>query len=73
VKRCTLSAWRLRVSGLTQQDAADAAGIPLAHASAIESRPERATLGALRAYVAACGGRLELVLVHGAEQRRLVL
>lgn len=73
IKACALSAWRLRHARLTQRDAADRAGIPLRHASAIESHPSRATLGALAGYVQACGGTLECFVEIGGVRRRLVL
>jgi hypothetical protein len=46
-KPLTLAAWRLRHAKLTQPEAADRAGIPLPHASTIESNPSRGTPGAL--------------------------
>ena len=73
VKPCTLAAWRLRHAKLTQQEAADRAGIPLSHASSIESAPDRATLGALSRYVQACGGKLECFVEIGGVKRLLVL
>src|SRR5688572_32075078 len=72
-KPIDLSAWRLHHAKLTQREAADRAGITQRHASSIESRPPNATLGALRAYVEACGGRLEIVLELGGVRRLLML
>lgn len=73
VKACALGAWRLRHAKLTQAEAADRAGIPLNHASTIETNPSRATVGALGSYVQACGGKLECWLEVGGVRRLLVL
>src|SRR5689334_3978335 len=61
----TLETWRRDVVGLSLAEAARRAGISQAHASAIEQRPDRASLGAVRAYVAALGGRLAVSLERG--------
>jgi hypothetical protein len=73
LRTCTLSAWRLRHAPLSQAEAADRAGITPRHASAIESSPGRATVGALASYVQACGGKLECIVEIGGLRRLLVL
>ena len=72
-KPCALGAWRLRHAKLTQQEAADRAGIPHAHAAAIEADPGRATVGAVESYVRACGGKLECWVEIRGVRRLLVL
>jgi hypothetical protein len=66
-----LSTWRRDVAGLSLLEAAKRAGIPQAQANAIEQRPLQASLGALRNYVAALGGRLVVCLERGGRVVKL--
>lgn len=68
-----LGVWRRDVAGLSRADAAHRAGIPAAHAAAIEQRPTQATIGAVAAYVHALGGVLEMNVTMGGVKRLLVL
>jgi hypothetical protein len=61
----TLADWRGQTLGLTLQAAARQAGIAQAHAHSIEQRPDRASLGALKAYVSALGGVLRVTVERG--------
>jgi hypothetical protein len=71
--RVTLASWREHVADLTLAEAADAAGITVRHAVQLEHAPVRATLGALVAYVAACGGSVTILLSVDGDERRLAL
>lgn len=68
-----LAAWRLHLAKLTQREAADRAGITQRHANQIEANPRAATVGALKSFVEACGGRVEVTVEIGGVRRLLVL
>lgn len=72
-RACTLAAWRQRVVGATQAEAAAKTGLSQRDVSRLESKPATATVGALHAYAEALGGTLEVHVVLGEERRRLVL
>jgi hypothetical protein len=57
-----LATWRRDVAGLSLAEAAQRAHITQRRAAQIETSPLTATAGALRAYVAACGGALTLTV-----------
>lgn len=63
----TLPEWRRTVAGLTLVEVARATGLSVRDVQQLELFPHRASLGALRAYVAACDGTLELLLHHPTE------